>query len=336
MTHGDFLERRKRLSDLANGYRASAVLFTANELGLFKVLSNGAKGLKELAIELDVSEHGLLLLLHALVGLDLLAMDKDTFALYGDAEEFLRSDSPYFFGDMMQHGYRLYQRWESLGEAVKLGATPFSKEVRAGRTKEDWRAFIMAMDNNSRTSAVQTADALDLTGVKRILDLGGGPGTFLYTFLERLPDATGAILDFDHVLEIAQEVVQRFTVGERVSYIPGDMFNADYQGPYDLIFLGNIIHSSGPERCRGLVRRCTDALEEGGRLVIKDFFMDETATRPADGAMFALNMLVGTDNGQSYRWKDAVDWMEEQGLTIVQKIPVAFHSGILVGKKLSL
>ncbi len=332
-THGDFLTRRKRLSDLAGGYKYSAILCTANELGVFSALSDGPKRLAALANELDLSEHGLELLLKSLVGLDLLAMEDDLYSLHGDAQEFLRDGAPHYQGDSLRHAYRLYQRWASLGEAVRKGSTPFSEGARASRTEADWRAFILAMDNISRTSAIETSDALDLTGVTRILDVGGGPGTYLYTFLQRLPEAKGVLLDFERVIKIAGEVVERFDVKERVDTIAGDMFDVEFDGPYDLVFLGNIIHSNSPQECRELVKHCAGELDPGGRLVIKDFFLDDTGTRPADGAVFALNMLVGTTGGRSYTWTETGAWMEEAGLEVVQKLPIATHSGLLVGRK---
>lgn len=331
--HGDPIFRRTRLSDLANGFRQAAVILTAVDLGVFKALSAAPASLESLTQNLTLSRWGLEKLLLALVALDLVASEGDLFMLHGDAEEFLREGAPGYQGDILRHNFHLLKRWAHLDEAVRQGTSPFQGEGKAERTPDELRAFIMGMENISRYSAEEVADGLMLEQTKSILDLGGGPGTYLYAFLTRLPTARGTILDLPPVIEIAREQTKIQNMTERVSYLAGDMHTIDLGGPYDLIFLGNIIHSQGAIANRQLCQRCAEALATGGQLVIKDFFLDETGTRPLSAALFSLNMLVGTVDGTSFRWADARQWLAEAGLAEVQSFRVAQHSGVLVGRK---
>lgn len=330
--HGDPAARRTAFSDLAGGFRQASVILTANELGVFRALSAGAADMETLAKELDVSSRGLRLLLLALVGMDLLEMEDGKFALHGDAEEFLREGAPEYQGDIFRHNYRLMKRWVCLDEAVRKGGTPFYQE-REERSDADLRAFILGMANISQLVVDELTDGLNLEGIRSILDIGGGPGTYLMAFLRCLPEAKGVLLDFPRVVDIAREQVKKPGMQSRIEYIEGDMFEAPFGGPYDMIFLGNIIHSCDEGRVRMLYQKCFNALYKGGRLVVKDFFLDENAARPMNGALFALNMLVGTEGGTAYRWIDSRNMMEETGLTIAQAFRVASHSGVLVGRK---
>ena len=111
------------------------------------------------------------------------------------------------------------------------------------------------------------------------------------------------------------------------------MLETDYGEGYDLIFLGNIIHSFGEADIVKVFHQSAETLNPGGRFVVKDFFLDETGTHPLHAALFAINMLVGTEEGSAYRWIDTKKWMEEAGLEIVQSFKIARHSGVIVGRK---
>jgi len=325
--------RRDRFSELAGGFRQSSVILTANQLGIFKRLSESPTDLETMAEKLKLSKHGLDKLMNALTAMDLIRKQNDLYELHGDAEEFLKEGSEYYLGDIFRHNFQLLKRWVNLDEAVRLGHSPFLEERKRGRSQEDLRAFILGMENISRTVSRELADVLSFEGVKRILDLGGGPGTYLYTFLRHAPDSTGVLLDFPPVIEIAREQAEKQGMLNRVEFIGGDMLEADYGTGYDLIYLGNIIHSFGEEGIKKVFNRSAEALNPGGRLVVKDFFLDETGTRPLHAALFALNMLIGTGEGSAYRWIDTRRWMEGAGFEIVQSFKVARHSGVIVGRK---
>ena len=331
--HGDPILRRDRFSELASGFRQSAVILTANQLGIFRLLSEAPTGLDAMAEKLALSKRGLDKLMNALMALDLIIKQNDLYELHGDAEEFLKEGSEYYLGDIFRHNYRLMKRWVMLDEAVRLGHSPFLEERKRGRSPDDTRSFILGMENISRTVSHELVEALSFEGVKRILDLGGGPGTYLYTFLRHAPDASGVLLDFPPVVEIAREQAVKAGMIDRVDFIEGNMLEADYGGGYDLIYLGNIIHSFGESDIVKVFHRATDALNPAGRLVVKDFFLDETGTRPLHAALFALNMLIGTEEGSAYRWIDAKTWMVEAGLKIEQSFKMARHSGVIVGRK---
>lgn len=331
--HGQLEERRLELSRIADGYRQASVLITAQHLGLFEALSGGARSCEELAMQLDLDSRNLNLLLRALVGMDLLSLEgEDRFALHGLAAEFLAPGAEFYMGDIIEHGHSLMKKWVRMDEVVRTGK-PIPRETSGGRSPRELRAFIMGMQNISKLSAEEVADALDLRGVERILDLGGGPGTYLYSMLHRLPEASGAVLDLPEVVEIAQEQAEVEGVADRVDLISGDMHTTHIGGPWDLIFIGNIIHSWGPEMNQRLFLRCAEALSEGGRIAIKDFYLDETATSPRSGALFSLNMMVNNSEGRSFTRGEVEGWLRSAGLTPLGLHQVGTHSGVLVAGK---
>ncbi|HEX05002.1 MAG TPA: hypothetical protein ENH10_07595, partial [Bacteroidetes bacterium] len=118
-THGDQQTRRTQLSDLSNGYRASATIFSAIELGVFKALSNESKSADDLAADLDCSPRGLRILLDALTGLDLLLLDDVRYSLHGLADEFLCLGKHGYMGDILEHNVAMMKKWVHMAEVVR-------------------------------------------------------------------------------------------------------------------------------------------------------------------------------------------------------------------------
>jgi SAM-dependent methyltransferase len=329
--HGDREARRLELAGIASGFEQSIALLTAVKLGIFSALSGGAKTTGELCEELKLAEREAGLLLQAVGGLDLLARDgEERWSLHGLADEFLRDGAEFYMGDILAHNHSMMQRWARMDEVVASGETLPRKG--GGRSQQELRDFILGMQNISKQSARELADGLDLRGVERILDVGGGPGTYLYELLRRRPDASGAVLDLPEVIEIAAEQREAEGMEDRAELMEGDMFETDLGGPYDLILLSNIIHSHPLERIRELLGRCAAALAGGGRLVVKDFLLDESGMRPAKAALFSLNMMIGNP-GRSYRREEIETVMRELNAEPAQYFGVGSHSAVLVGVK---
>lgn len=332
--HGSPDARRLALSDLSGGYKRASILLTANHLGLFRALAPAPLTADELAAHMETDRRATTLLLDALAAMDLLSRSQEgRYSLRGLAEEFLHPEAEHYQGDILNHGFYQMRRWAKLAEVVRSGDPAPKEGGKRDRTRDELRAFILGMQNIAQRSAEETADALDLRGIASILDCGGGPGTYLHAFLRRLPEARGAVLDFPDVVDIAREQAEKEKMTGRVDYLPGSMFERDLEGPWDLVFLGNIIHSWGEEDVRTILRRSAEALASGGRLAVKDFFLDERGLAPEEGVIFSINMLVGTPEGRSYRRADVEAWMDEAGLDVVQYATIGSHSGLLVGMK---
>jgi SAM-dependent methyltransferase len=169
------------------------------------------------------------------------------------------------------------------------------------------------MSDVAKFSARQLLDILDLSAYRHLLDLAGGPATYTMAFLEAYPDMRATLFDLPEVVEIAREQVEAAGLTDRVTFLPGDLTTDDYGSGYDLVLLSNIIHSFSPETNLEMVRKCHDALDSGGTLVIKDFLVDNDRSGPAFSLMFALNMLVNTRDGDTYTFAEVEEWTREAG-----------------------
>lgn len=331
------------IDELASGYRQAQILMTGVRLGVFEALAAGPADAAELAVRLDADPRGVRILCDALAALGVLEKHgPDGAGRYENgapARAALLPDSPRPKVAMLLHGAKLYERWAKLLDSVK-GGTPVPDEAIDPRLASDERAFAFAMADVARDSAVKTAEALEasgaLEGVRRILDVGGGPGHYAVELARRLPDAEAVILDREATAEVARETAREAGVADRVTARAGDAFEGDLLGggpPYDLILISNLIHIYPADANRRLIGRAASALAPGGHLAIKEFLLEPDRIRPAGAALFAVNMLVSTDGGDCYTVEEIHHWFEESGLVPGPTVDLTAQSRLALGSK---
>jgi len=321
-----------RLDEIANGYRAAQVLFTACRLKVFDCIGDELVDSQAIGRRLNADWRGTKILLDALVGLGLLERTGDSYRNSELSNASLRSGSTHTKLSQMLHGARLYERWGQLYDSVLTGL-PVKPEQIDSRLAENPENFARAMAESARSAARLTAQAIDFTSTRSILDIGGGPGIFAIEMARRAGSATVTILDGAATLSVAEENVREAGLSDRIRLLPGDAFESDFDGPYDLIFISNVLHIYSPQHNLDLIAKCARSLVAKGRLVLKDFFLDDEGgggpAGPLWSLLFAANMLVGTDGGNSYRTREVVDWCRLASLEFVQRIPVTERSILL-------
>ncbi len=316
---------------MASAFQESRVLLTACELEVFAALDEGPLSSEELARRLGTDGRATDRLLNALVALGLLEKQGGRFANGAAAGRYLVPGRPDHLANL-RHAAHLWEPWSTLTEAVRQGRSVMARAVKA---KDDaWlRAFIAAMHWRACQHAPGVVAALDLAGVSRALDVGGGSGAYAMAFARARRGLQAVVFDLPEVIPLTEEYLRRGGLADRVRTVAGD-FEVDALGSgFDLVFLSAILHGYAPAANRALLGKGAAALARGGRLVVQDFIMDEDRTAPAFGALFALNMLVGTPGGDTYTESEIRAWMEAAGLRDIVRTDTAFGTALMIGAK---
>ncbi len=319
------------LNGLLRGFQASRVILTAIELDLFTAVAPGTSS-ETVAKRVETDPRATEMLLNALVSLRLLEKAGDRFTNGDWARTFLCAGAPHDSRAAILHTAHLWPRWSTLTDCVKQGTSVTYEEMSA-RGDEWTEAFIAAMHRNAAFRAPMVVNALSLEGVKRILDLGGGSGAYAIAFAGAKPDLRVIVFDLPTVTPLTRRYASLSGVADRVETVDGDLRTDDYGSDFDLVFVSAICHMNGPDENLEMLRKVSAALRSGGRVVIQDFILNEEKTGPPFAALFALNMLVGTRNGNAYSESEYAGWMREVGFVGVEKIPLPGPSDLMVGTK---
>lgn len=143
----------------------------------------------------------------------------------------------------------------------------------------DWDVMGPLLEQNAELSSEQYTEAARwIAGlptapkVRRILDIGSGPGVVSCLLAEVFPEAEVVAVDgTPALLERTRDRAQRLGLGDRVVTLHADLpAELGQAGPADLIWAGNALHHMGDQRAAlagfaGLLRPGgTVALVEGG------------------------------------------------------------------------
>ena len=91
---------------------------------------------------------------------------------------------------------------------------------------EDRKAFIGAMHVAGRRHAPAIVRRVEPGPARRLLDVGGGSGTYTIAFLEASPEMSATLFDLPEVVEMARERITEAGLLDRVTITPGN-FHAD-------------------------------------------------------------------------------------------------------------
>ena len=326
-----------RESVLGIGYDLvkACVLQTAFELWIFEALKDAPKSALVLSEHLGANRRSLELFLNALVSLGFLASEGPMYQNTKYGTEIFLKGKPLYIGDMVGLQTRSAGNWLKLKECVMSGTSVAQPDFSKVDHVEAASGFARAMHNTAMGHAEFLSRKLPLAGVRSLLDLGGGPGTFTIHFLHANPGLRATIFDLPATLQTTRTFVEQAKLAERVSYQEGD-FNCDeIKGMFGACFMSHIIHSQSAELNRALLSNVFKHLNPDGRLIVQDFFLNPDRTSPQFPALFALNMLVHTESGQTYTFDEVAQWMREAGFEEVKSLKFRLPRGIalLTAKK---
>jgi hypothetical protein len=119
----------------------------------------------------------------------------------------------------------------------------------------------------------------------------------------------------------------------RIDFVEGDYLSQELTGSYDVAWLSHILHGEGPEDCRKIINKTVAVLEKGGLILIHDFILDDTMDGPLFPALFALNMLVNTQDGQAYSETQIAEMLQTSGVNNIIRLPFKGpnDSGVMMG-----
>jgi precorrin-6B methylase 2 len=305
------------LLEKVRGFQVACVIVAAAELDLFTTLAGRPASAATLAAGIEANPRATAVLLDALVALELLRKEGDRYGVPADVAELLTEGSPANVLSGIRHQGNCLRRWAQLARVVQTGR-PAKRESSIRGEPGDCESFIGAMNNFTEAVAPQIVARLSPLRFERLLDIGGASGTWTIAFLRAVPDATAVLFDLPAVIPLARARLARDGLADRVTLVPGDFTTDELPGGADFAWLSAIVHQNSRVQNRALYTKIRSALTPGGALVIRDFVMDASRTQPPAGALFAVNMLVGTEGGGTFTFTDFAEDLKSAGFTAVE------------------
>lgn len=320
------------IRQIAMGFQASRILLTAYELGLFTALGRRSRKSDDIAGILHTDPRATDRLMNALCAMGLLEKKRGKFSNSRAAERYLDQGEPEYLSNLM-HTVHLWRTWSTLTESVRAG-TAAGRTTGVNDRSDNWlESFIAAMHYRAVREAIDVVRKINLDGISRVLDVGGGSGAYAMAFVRAKKRITATVFDLPNVIPLAKRYVEEAGLTNKIDFTTGDYLNDELGIGYDLVLLSAIVHSNSDEENRLLIQKCARALNPNGRVVVQDFIMDDERTSPRHGALFALNMLVGTEKGDTYSETEIRSWMNAAGLKKIRRNKIPALAEQIIGIK---
>ena len=323
------MEWAERIETMTAGYRDSCTLIAALKVGVFETLGEGSRTPADVAADLDLDTRAVDVVMCALAAAEILLQDGDRFAIDPGARPFLLAGSPETMVSIIGHNRSMLRSWVGLEGVMRTGMPAPRSEV----TAEEMEDFICGMENVSRRTSEEVAVKIDFSDTRRLLDLGGGPGTASLTFARANPGLECVVYDLEGPVGIAAGRISLAGLKDRVTTWTGDFLTDDIGRDFDIVYISNIIHMLSPDQTLELLKKAGGALVSGGRVLVKDFFLEDSRIAPPWTAQFSVNMLVNTEGGKTYTLTEMSDLLTRAGFDGLETVEIARNSMIISGRR---
>ena len=301
----------------------------AIELDVFESLATAPATHDELARRLTLSSRATEIVLPLFASLGLLRRYDGRYQLADVARLYLLRDSPYYWGALLNRMGPSSPHHAAIRHALKgerasttggAGDRP-SDAWAAGHVEiEQARVIAAFMHSHSIAAALGMARNVDFSGVRRLLDVGGGSGCFCIALAQRWPELRCTILELPAMCEVAKEYVAAAGLTERIETDAVDMFRQEWPRNHDAMFFSNILHDWDFATCAELLGKARAALPPGGRVFIHEALLDDSGMGPKTTSTFSLLMLLGTQ-GRQFTYAELAKLLVDAGFEDVAATP---------------
>ncbi|MFJ9566074.1 methyltransferase [Streptomyces fuscichromogenes] len=322
-----------QISQLAFGYWQAQTLFAAVRTGVFDTLAKGPLTVDKAAAACGLPEDSTLRLLDACVALRLLTRSVDgEYANGPHAQRLLVEESAETVTRWVKVMARWYDPWGGITQALRDGEAVEERRLRLGDDEEYAADFILGMHEYNSRSAGALAQALSQQGAAKMVDVGGGAGTYSIAFCEQWQGLSSEVIDLPAVLPLTLSTVARAGLDNQIQVRAGDYYTDRFGSDVDVVLLSNVLHQESPQAALGILRRARAALSESGRVLVHGHFLEETRTAPLFTTLHNLSALTLWNGGRSYTVGEMTDLMRQAGLGHVEVVQAPEVSAkLLVG-----
>jgi len=328
-----------RIEQVAFGFMASKVLFSAIEFGLFTELARGPLEIEEIQRRFGLHPRGARDFLDALVALGMLERQRNIYCNTPDTDCYLDRAKPTYIGSLFQMwDARVYRFAGSLSEGLKTGKP--QNEIKAGEdlfaaiyeNPEILRNFLSAMTGHSVPSALAIAKQFPWAKYKTFADIGTAQGCLAVQVALANPHLVGVGFDLPAVGPFFQEYVASFKLQERLTFHAGNFFKEPLPRA-DVLVMGMILHDWSLVEKRALLKKAYDALSDGGALIVYEHLIDDDRRKNLPGLLVSLFMLLETQEGFDYTGADCCGWMSDAGFRETRVEQLTGIESMVVGIK---
>lgn len=315
------------IAQLARASWLAGVAKSAVGLEIFTKLRAGKQSSEEVAKQLGTNPQHTREMLNGCVAVGLLEKIGNEYQNTEESDKYLVKGEPRYFGEALTYLNKLGPLFDQLDVAMLSGEQASHEEEFASDEEEAayWRHYMLAMDQwgggNQQELLQQNTD---LTGKKKLLDVGGGSGVYTIALCQAYPDLTAVLFDMEKALPIAKAQIESHGLSERISTVAGDYYVDPFGSDYDAVLFSGVLIQEPPEGQVKLLKKAYESMQSGGIVIVQDILKigpyTETSPKIALESLVAAVFYGGA--GGVVSGDETVDFLTDAGFTSPKQIPL--------------
>jgi 2-polyprenyl-3-methyl-5-hydroxy-6-metoxy-1,4-benzoquinol methylase len=287
-------------------------LQVAQRTGMLAALAEGPREPGELAEHLGLQKTGTARVLDVIASLGHVKQNPDgRYEMTKSGRPWLDPRSDTYLGDFLADTAEYWDWYGRLEDLVRDGTHAELHEKDADDPY--WQSYIRGQYQIARLSSAEVAKAIPLAkGAHSILDVAGAHGEFSMALCRRHEGLRATIVDLPGSAKVGEQIVAEAGMSDRVRHLVGDMFEVNYDGPYDGALACYIIHHLSPEQARALFARIRAVLRPGAPFAVLDLY-DRAGGQQANTASILGLFFHLTSGADTYTVEEVSRWMGESG-----------------------
>lgn len=326
------------MAQLARASWLAGVAKSAVKLGICDKLSGGKRTAAWMAKELGTHPLHMEWMLNSCVSAGMLEKVGNEFQNSKEGATYLVKGQPAYYGDAFTYLASLGALFDQLDTAM-LSKEAVSHEMVFKTPEEEaayWTHYMLAMDQwGGRMQEGMLLDSVDLSGRKKLLDVGCGSGVYTRAFCAKYPDLQGVLFDQEKALPLALSLVKKHGLSHRISSLSGNYYTDPLGSGYDAVLFSGVLIQESPEGQVKLLKRAFEAMNKGGIVIVQDIL--KIGPYAETSPKIALESLVATvfygGAGGVVSGDDTVGFMTQAGFTATRQIPLPGVYSIVTGVK---
>jgi SAM-dependent methyltransferase len=315
---------------IAMGFMAAKHLFTANAIGLFESLAGGPATIDELAVKCGVPHRTLRISVDAMASLGLLEREEDCYRNSTVAAAYLSGGAESGLRPMLRFWDRIsYPLWTNFESTVRAGE---GQRQFSRFSDEEQQIFSAGVEAISAGAALALANSYDFGHHRRVLDVGGGTGSFLIAILRHYTGLQGTLFELPGVCAVARQRLAGEPEGARIDVVEGDLFRDPFPSGHDAMILANTVHVLSAAHNIALLGNMRARAEVGARLLLVDVWMDASRSLPPAAPLVSGEFLIISGEGQAYAETEADEWLAQTGWQKLKRKSLVGPSSVIIAE----
>jgi SAM-dependent methyltransferase len=319
------------IMQLLSGHMTAKYLFVATEVQLFETLAHEPLTLDDLAERTSIPRRTLRMMVDALVATGFLERQDQHYYNGAVTATFLSGNTatPDLRPILRLWNNVVYPQWLQLEESLRTGRATLGF---ADFTPEQAQIFSTGVESLTARSATALAASYDFGQHQRVLDLGGGTGSFLLAVLRQYPQVGATLVELPATAALVRQRLAAKPEASAFQILEGNFLEDPIPQGHDAIILANVIHLFSPDRNQTLLQRIRERVPVGARLLLVDFWTDATHTQPVFAALMAGEFQIVTGEGDVYSTDEVGAWLRESGWRFLEHKPLAGAASLIIAE----